>query len=140
MAAWKALKRNDRDERGALAQQCYHIASVEFDKRYYHILHVEDPDPDNAMEKSCCLIKDGKLLRLPSCDECFDRLKKADKFLKENAEKPNEGGLSTWDTAVGMLKRLCFKRCDLGRIPKSVPKLSSSGRTAISPFVAYTIS
>ena len=38
-----------------------------------------------------------------------------------------------------MLKRLCFKRCDLGRIPKSLPKLSSCGRTAISPFVAYTI-
>ena len=40
---------------------------------------------------------------------------------------------------MGMLKRLCFKRCDLGRIPKSVPKLSSCGRTAIAPFVAYTI-
>ena len=38
-----------------------------------------------------------------------------------------------------MLKRLSFKRCDLGRIPKSLPKLSSCGRTAISPFVAYTI-
>ena len=33
LAAWKALKRNDRDERGALAQQCFHIASVEFDKK-----------------------------------------------------------------------------------------------------------
>ena len=100
---------------------------------------MEDPDPDNAMEKSCCLIKDGKLLSLPACDECFDRLKKADKFLKENAEKPGECALSVWETAVGMLKRLCFKRCDLGRIPKSLPKLSSCGRTAISPFVAYTI-
>ena len=94
LAEWKALKRNDRDERGALAQQCFHIANVEFDKKYYHILHVEDPDPDNAMENSCCLIKDGKLFSLPACDECFDRLKKADKFLKENTEKPGERGLS----------------------------------------------
>ena len=38
-----------------------------------------------------------------------------------------------------MLKRLCFKRCDLGRIPKSVLKLSNAGRTAIAPFVAYNI-
>ena len=76
LAAWKALKKNDRDARGALAQQCFHIASVEFDKKYYHILHVEDPDPDNAMEMSCCLIKDGKLLSLPACDKCFDHLKK----------------------------------------------------------------
>ena len=38
-----------------------------------------------------------------------------------------------------MLKSLCFKRCDLGRIPKSLPKLSNCGRTAISPFIAYTI-
>ena len=28
LAEWKALKRNERDERGALAQQCFHIASV----------------------------------------------------------------------------------------------------------------
>ena len=88
---------------------------------------------------SCCLIRDWKLSRLPACDECFDRLRKADKFLKENLKKSNDRGLSEWDKAVGMLKRLCFKRCDLGRIPKSLPKLSSCGRTAISPFVAYTI-
>ena len=51
LAEWKALKRNDRDERGALAQQCFHIARVEFDKKYYHILHVEDPDPGNARRR-----------------------------------------------------------------------------------------
>ena len=94
LAMWKSLKYDDEDERGAVAQQCFHIASVEVDKKYYHILHIEDPDPDNAMEESCCLIKDGKLLRLPSCDECFDRLKKADKFLKENFAKSTDGGLS----------------------------------------------
>ena len=80
LAEWKALKRNDKDERGALAQQCFHIASVEFDKKYYHILHVEDPDLNNAMEKSCCLIKDGKLLSLPACDECLIVLTKRTSF------------------------------------------------------------
>ena len=38
-----------------------------------------------------------------------------------------------------MLKRLSFKRCDLGRIPKSIPKLNHCGRTAIAPFTAFTI-
>ena len=95
------------------------------------------------MEKSCCIINDGTLLRLPACDECFDRLKKADKFLKGMAEATNlpasDGRPSPRERAIGMLKDLCFKRCDLGRIPKSLPKLSHCGRTAIAPFVAYTI-
>ena len=151
LAEWKALKNDGEDELGELAQQCFHISSVEHEKKYYHLLNIADPDPDNSMEQSCCLIKDGKLSRLPACEECFDRLKKADKLLKEGAvsrdspaclgstSKSNDGGLSIWDTAIGMLKRLCFKRCDLGRIPKSLPKLSNCGRTAIAPFVAYTI-
>ena len=94
LAAWKSLKYDDEDELGAVAQQCFHIASVEVDKKYYHILDIDNPNPDNAMEKSCCLIKDGKLLRLPACNECFDRLKKADKFLKENLGKSTDGGIS----------------------------------------------
>ena len=93
-----ALKNDDEDERGALAQQCFHIARVEFDKKFYHILHVDDPDPDNSMEQSCSIIKNGKLLKLPACEECFDRLNKADKFLKDIAEDKNslgdDGGLS----------------------------------------------
>ena len=151
LAEWKALKNDDEDELGALAQQCFHIAKVEHDKQYYHLLNVDDPDTDNPLEKSCCLINDGKLSRLPACDECFDRLKKANKLWKEETEtkespadldsssKGNDREISTWDTAISMLKRLCFRRCDLGRIPKTVPKLSNCGRTAIAPFVAYTI-
>ena len=46
---------------------------------------------------------------------------------------------SKWEKAISFLKSLCFKRCDLGRIPKSFPKLSSCARTAIAPFIAYTI-
>ena len=94
LATWKALKYDGDDELGAVAQQCYHIASVEVDKKYYHILHIDNPDPDNAMEKSCCLIQDGKLLRLPACNDCFDRLKKADTFLKKNLGKSTDGGIS----------------------------------------------
>ena len=138
-----ALKNDDEDERGALAQQCFHIARVEVDKKFYHILHSDDPDPDNPMEQSCSIIKNGKLGTLPACDECFDRLKKADKFLKEVAEAKDspagDVGLSAWEKAIGMLKCLSFKRCDLGRIPKSIPKLSHCGRTAIAPFTAFTI-
>ena len=151
MAEWKALKRDNEDELGALGQRCFHIAKVEYDNKYYHILHIDDPDPKNSMEQSCSLIKDGKLLKLPACDECFHRLKKAAKFLEENAKaddspeclstqsQSEDGGLSAWDKAIGMLKRLSFKRCDLGRIPKSMPKVGACGRTAIAPFVAYTI-
>ena len=151
LTRWKGLKENDEDERGALAQECFHIASVESENKHYHILNIDDPDPDNLMEVSCCLIKDGKLLRLPACDECYDRLRKAHMFLKETVEtkkssaplnsssESNDEGLLRWDTAVRMLKGLSFKRCDLGRIPKSLRKLSTCERTAIAPFVAYTI-
>ena len=148
---WEALKRHEEDELGELAKQCFHIEYVEHDKKHYHILHINDPSEDNAMEKSCCLIKDGRLSKLPACDDCFDRLKKAYKHLRE--EKPstetpasvhsnsdsNGREKSKLNEAIGMLKRLSFKRCDLGRIPKSLLKLCNSGRTAIAPFTAYTI-
>ena len=86
LTEWKALKRHDEDELGALAQQCFHIAKVEYDDRYYHILNIENPSEDNELEKMCSLIKDGKLLKLPACNDCFDRLKKADKLWKETTE------------------------------------------------------
>merc|ERR1711891_112579 len=113
--------KNDEDEFGAFAKQCFHIASVKNEKQYYHKLHIENPDSDNHMEQSCCIINNGKLLRLPSCEECFDRLKKAHKFLYDNPEaKYSPANIrSKWDKAITMLKNLCFKRCDLGRTPKS---------------------
>ena len=141
LAEWKALMKDDEDELGAFAQKCFHVASVEYEKKYYHILHIEEPDSDNPMEQSCCLIHNGKLLRLPACDECFDRLKKAHKLLYDNPEGEDspKSKRAKWDKAIALLKSLSFKRCDLGRIPKSLPKLSNCGRTAIAPFVAYTI-
>ena len=141
LAEWKALMKDDEDELGAFAKKCFHIARVRYENKYYHILHIEDPDPDNPMEQSCCLIDNGKLLKLPACNECFDRLKKAHKFLYDNPEAEDSPGSSQskLDKAISMLKSLCFKRCDLGRIPKSFQKLSNCERTAIAPFIAYTI-
>ena len=137
LAEWMALKSDDEDDFGGLAQRCFHIAKVEYDNCYYHILHIDDPSPDNSLERNCCLIHHGKLSKLPTCDECYNRLRKATKFLKElNSDRERS---SKWDIAIRMLKDLCFKRCDLGRIPKSISKLSNCGRTAIAPFVAYTI-
>ena len=51
----------------------------------------------------------------------------------------DDGRASKWREAIAMLKPLCFKRCDLGRLPKHLSKLSNCGRTAIAPFIAYTI-
>ena len=137
LTEWMALKTDDEDDFGALAQWCFHIVKVEYDNCYYHILHIDDPSPDNYLERNCCLINHGKLSKLPTCDECYNRLRKATKFLK--GLKSDSERSSKWDTAIRMLKDLCFKRCDLGRIPKSISKLSNCGRTAIAPFVAYTI-
>ena len=150
LAEWKALMSDDEDILGALAQKCFHIAEVENDNCYYHILHIDDPNQDNSLERNCCLISDGKLLKLPACEECYNRLRKATMFLKKKTKKsdPTESSnykksdrkrLSKLDKAIRMLKHLCFKRCDLGRIPKCIPKLSNCGRTAIAPFIAYTI-
>ena len=70
-------------------------------------------------------------------------MKKATNYLKDLEEIWDELSEDEQRTArekaIGMLKRLSLKRCDLGRIPRSLGKLSKSGRTAISPFVAYTI-
>ena len=50
LTEWKALMKDDEDKLGAIAQKCFHIESVEYEKKYYHILHIEDPDSDNPME------------------------------------------------------------------------------------------
>ena len=141
--AYEALKKDDEDERGARAQEAFNIAYVKSEKKYYHVFNIEDPREDNPLENGCCLIKDGKFMKLPVCQECYDRMKKASNYLKEFEEiwdelSENEQQ-SVREKAIGMLKRLSLKRCDLGRIPQSLGKLSNSGRTAISPFTAYTI-
>lgn len=66
LAEWKALMKDDEDELGAFAQKCFHIARVKYEKKYNHILHIEDPVPDNPMEQSCYLIDNGKLIKLPA--------------------------------------------------------------------------
>ena len=111
---------------------------------------------DNNITPS--FIKNGKLSKLPACDTCFENLKRAHKFLLEHKTLPlnsssssssenssntfsstsNSGRDNSWSKAVQMLKPLSFKRCDVGRIPKSLIKLNSCERTAIAPFVAFT--
>ena len=152
------LKNGDDDEIGALAQKCYHIEFAKEDKVYYHILDLDEAsvNADNNITPS--FIKNGKLSKLPACDTCFENLKRAHKFLLEHKTLPlnsssssssenssntfsstsNSGRDNSWSKAVQMLKPLSFKRCDVGRIPKSLIKLNSCERTAIAPFVAFT--
>ena len=79
---WKALKKDDEDELGILAQFCFHICNMEHDGRHYHILNIDNPSEDSEIEQSCCIVHDGKLTKLSACNECFDRLRKADKFFE----------------------------------------------------------
>ena len=154
-----ALKHDDEDEIGALAQKCFHIAFAKRDNEYYHIL---DLDEETVCEDNeClnpCLIKNGRLTKLPACDTCFENLVRAEKFLLQNqpsSENPSDTNFPenssnssslTSDSesedilpvALKMLKPLSFKRCDLGRIPEILGKLNDCGRTAIAPFVAFT--
>ena len=151
VVAYEALREGEEDELGTLAQEAFHIEYVESDERYYHLLNIENPKKENLLENSCCLIKDGKLTKLPVCDDCYGRMKKASKYLKEELEISDEasskklymeadpGQPTAREKAIGMLKRLSFKRCDLVRIPRSLGRLSNCGRTAIAPFIAYTI-
>ena len=135
---------------GLWLKSAFTYPKFEYDDRDCHILNIENPSEDNELEKRCSLIHNGKMLNLPACNDCFGRLKKADKFWKEetktvdipscsDSSKSNNGGLSAWDKAICMLKRLSFKRCDLGRIPKDITKLNNCERTAIAPFVAFSI-
>ena len=71
-----------------------------------------------------------------------DRMKRASKYLKEFEEiwddLTDDEQRTVREKAIGMLKSLSLKRCDLERIPRSICKLSRCGCTAISPFTAYT--
>ena len=154
-----ALKTDDDDEIGSLAQKCYHIAFAKGDNEHYHILDLDEATVNKNNDGiNSSLIKNGKLNKLPACDTCFENLSRAHKFLQdhrtslENSSQTsssdnssNTSSLTTdrpkndpWSKAIEMLKPLSFKRCDLGRIPESLPKLNSCGRTAISPFTAFT--
>ena len=86
VTAYERLKKDEEDQRGALAQEAFHIEYVESERKYYHLFHVEDPREDNPLVKKCCLIIDGKLTKLPACNECYERMKKATKYLKEFEE------------------------------------------------------
>ena len=156
---WLRLKYDNEDEIGAESQECYHIAFAKGEKLYYHILDYDETSISNEDDSTIHpLIKNGKLSKLPSCEICFDNLRRAHKFLlKHNKCQGNSSDVSfsdtssttfsttsemerddVWTKAIKMLKPLSFKRCDVGRIPKSLRNLNSCGRTAIAPFVAFT--
>ena len=85
-----ALKHNDEDEIGVLAQKCYHIAFAKGDNEYYHILNLDEAivsEDNEGMDP--CLIKNGKLTKLPACDNCFDNLVRAQKFLLQHQTSSN---------------------------------------------------
>ena len=47
VVAYEALKEDEEDELGALAQEAFYIAYVESDNRYYHLLNIEHPRKGN---------------------------------------------------------------------------------------------
>ena len=124
---------------------------VDSDNTYYHILDLDESSDKSEDEMACSLIRKGKLTKLPACDSCYARLSMAHKQLykkKKGSERIPPGNPSSdteclrdssFEKAISMLKPLSFKRCDLGRLPKSMPKLGYCGRTAIAPLVAFTI-
>ena len=136
----------------------YHIAFAKRDKEYYHILDFDEVSVNENKGMDPSLIKNGKLSKLPACDTCFENLKRAHNFLLEHQTSSDNStdtsssenssnsssvtssreGDNPWIKALQMLKPLSFKHCDLGRIPKTMPKLNSCERTAIAPFVAFT--
>ena len=92
----------------------------------------EEYDGDNpTQDPRFSLVQCDKLKKLPACDSCFSGLKRRYEW------KHNTG--NEYDSEnCPPLPKFCFKRRDFGRIPAGMPKLSKLGRTAISPFVAFT--
>ena len=127
------------DEVGRLAQRCFHIEKIggklfhflDFDEEEYQkvseIYKGENPTQDPCFS----LVQSDEVKKLPACDACFSALKRRYEWKHRTGnEYESENG--------PVLHKFCFKRRDFGRIPADMPKLSKLGRTAISPFVAYT--
>ena len=127
------------DEDGRLAQRCFHIEQV--NERLYHFLDFDEEEYQKVREEyngdnptqdaRFSLVQSGKLKKLPACAGCFNALKR-------RYEWRCDTGNEYESEYCPPLPKFCFKRRDFGRIPAGMPKLSKLGRTAISPFVAYT--
>ena len=78
-----ALKKDDEDWWGELAQKLFHIVFVKFDNSYCHILHLDESRSDENSESDCnkSLVKGVKLIKLPACQSCYTRLRMAHKLL-----------------------------------------------------------
>ena len=65
-----ALKKDEDDWLGALAQECFHIELLESENTYYHILDLHESSAKLKKESNCSLIREGKLTKLPACNSC----------------------------------------------------------------------
>ena len=127
------------DEVGKFAQKCFHIEKVgdklyhflDFDEEEYQKVKEDYDGVNPTQDPRFSLVESDELKQLPACDTCFAALKRRYEWKRDTG--------SDYDSEnCPVLHKFCFKRRDFGRIPADMPKLSKLGRTAISPFVAYT--
>ena len=78
------------------------------------------------------MLENGKVKKLPACDECSTKLKKRSKW----AEKHPDDMLNP--DVRPQLPDFSFKIRDFGRIPEEMPSLNSIARSAIAPFTPFT--
>ena len=127
------------DKLGKSAQRCYHIENIDgqlhhfldFDEELYEDCASDYDGKDPTQDPRFSLVSSGEVKKLPACDGCFDALKQRHSFVEDN------GGDDESDNCPP-LPKFCFKERDFGRIPVDMPVLGRVGRTAISPFVAFT--
>ena len=89
---YKALKHDDDDEIGALAQRCFHIEYVKKDDSYYHFLDYDESKSSNNMNQEnkskrretnqSSLIENGEITKLPCCEHCYNKLSTVNKKTK----------------------------------------------------------
>ena len=70
-----ALKEDDDDWLGNLAQECLNIELVESENSYYNILDLDESIAKARNESTCSLIREGKLTKLLACNSCYTRLR-----------------------------------------------------------------
>ena len=127
------------DKIGKLAQRCYHIVNLrnqlyhflDFDEELYQQDGSDYDGKDPTQDSRFSLVASGKVRKLPACKHCFEALKKRHSFITKNGEDYESDKCPP-------LPKFCFKERDFGRIPVELPVLGRVGRTAISPFVAFT--
>ena len=132
--SFEGLVYSENDRIGKGAQRCFHIEKV--GDKHYFILDLDEEkyysQKGSGEKKHCSLVKDGKVTKLPVCDNCFTKLKRRNTWATKHPDikLDNHSGPSLPDFA--------FKNRDFGRIPDSLSTLNQVGRTSIAPFTAFT--